>query len=93
MPAELGRWLALCVLMALIILGAFLMSVFIAGFLLSVGEEKKAPKLIRFVNLGESSRPKTFMLRALLWAGAILGFVLFVKVGSTLAGSLWRALN
>ena len=93
MPAEAGRLLALCVLLALIIGGAFLMSVFVTGFLSSVWDDKQSPRLFRIVYPRGGSGPKTFLLRALLWAGVLLFFVSFVKFGSSLAGSLWRTLN
>jgi len=93
MSAKWGSMLVFCALMGLIICGAFLMSVFVTGFLRSVWEDKQAPRLFRIVNPRKRSRPTTFLLRALLWGGAILCFLLFIKVGSTLAGSLWRALN
>jgi len=93
MPVESGRLLVICVLLGLIICGAFLMSVFVTGFLRSIWEEKDAPRLFRIVHPRGWSGRKTFLLRALLWAGALLFFVSFVKFGSALAGSLWRALN
>lgn len=93
MPVESGRVLALCVLLALIVIGAFLMSVFVTAFLRSVWEEKDAPRLFRIVIPRGWSGRKILLLRALLWAGVLLFFVSLVKFGSSLAGSLWRALN